>query len=95
MFDLTQWDKLNADRGGKLENRIDEIRLDRCALSRKQAIIVVAGEMGKNPAQIAQFLDIDEHTVHNYHTLIRKKKDVSKEEEPEFDMLFRPRHRKK
>ncbi len=95
MFDLTQWDKKNADSDGKLEERVLELRLHPCGLTRKEAIIVVVAEMEKNPGQTAQFLGIDEHTVHNYHTKIRNKLGISWEEEPDFDMLFRTRRKDK
>jgi DNA-binding CsgD family transcriptional regulator len=91
MFNFTQWYKMNADSGGKLEDRLLEIRLDPCALTRKQAIIVVVAEIGKDNMEAGRLLGIDEHSVENYHTRIRKKKGISKEEEPDFDMLFRPR----
>ena len=91
MFDFAQWEKMNADKGGELENRVLEIRRDPCEPTRFEAIIVVLAELGKNPTQTAIILGIEEHTVHNYHSRIRKKKGISKEEEPEFDMLFRQR----
>lgn len=88
MFDFTQWNKLDADKGGELEERVLEIRSDPCALTRYEAIVVVCAEIGKNPIQTAIMLGTGEHTINNYRTIVRKKTNTTGENVP-FDLIFR------
>jgi DNA-binding NarL/FixJ family response regulator len=86
-MDFAKWEKLNADSGGKLEERVLEIRLDPCKLTRIEAIIVVFAELGKDCMTTADLLGIEEHTVENHRSDIRKKKKAPRNQK--FDMLFR------
>jgi FixJ family two-component response regulator len=86
-MDFTKWDKMNADSGRKLEERVLEIRLDPCELTRIEAIIVVLAELRKDCMATALLLGIEEHTVENHRSDIRKKKKARRNQK--FDMLFR------
>jgi len=83
-----QWKRLNEEHGGRLEERVREIRLDTCGMSRIEAKVSALAEIGYNPMQTAIVLGIEEHSVENYRSDIRKKKKVPRGKGKPFDMIF-------
>lgn len=84
-----KWDKLNAERGGRPEERVRAIRYGPWGLTRLEAKIALLAEMGLDNMAAGDILGISEHTIHNHHVVIRRKRGLTRKQRP-FDMLFLP-----
>ena len=89
-----KWDKLNAEHGGRLEKRVHEIRSGPWGMTRLEAKIAALAEIGLDNMAAGDILGVDEHTIHNHHTIIRKKRGLTRKQ-CAYDMLFLPAPRKK
>ena len=82
-----EWEKLNIEHGGRLEERVRLIRLDPCRMTRIEAKVSALAEIGYNPMETAIALGRDEQTIKNHRVDIRHKKKAPRKGMP-FDMLF-------
>ncbi len=82
-----KWETLKAVHGSKLEERVLAIRSGPWGITKSEAKVAVVGELGYDCMDTALRLGIDEHTVKNHRTEIRRKVGIPRSE-CEFGLLF-------
>jgi|GEM_PF-4654410 len=83
------WIKLNAEHGGKLEQRVHALLEEHSELSRIDAQIVALAQERWGAGKIAELLGIEEQTVYNHVSKMRKKAGIARD--VRFRMLYLPR----
>ncbi len=82
-----RWNKLKAELGEKLDERVRVIRAGPWHITHTEAKISALAERGYDSVATAIAFDVDEHTITNHRADIRKKTGMPSGEY-DFDMIF-------
>ncbi len=84
-----RWNKLKEKHGAPLEELVTDIRSGPWGISQAQARVGAMGAFKYDCLDTAIAMGLEEHTVRNHRTTIRRKTGITKKQRA-FDMLFLP-----
>jgi len=88
------WEKLNAEYKGKLQERVSVLLKNYPYLTAVEAKVAALAEIGYNCMKTAIALGREEHTIHNHRSDIRRKTGVGRGT-PFHRIFLRERERRK